>query len=60
MTTMIAGFSCVTLQYLAVTNSIPVEEKPKILSEFSKDLGLSHDHQFQAAIKGEVEFVPGN
>ena len=57
---MIAGFSCVTLQYLAVTNSIPVEEKPKILSEFSKDLGLSHDHQFQAAIKGEVEFVPGN
>jgi hypothetical protein len=34
MMTMIAGVSCMTL---AVANSIPVDKKPKVPPEFSKD-----------------------
>jgi len=37
--TMIAGVSCTTFEHLAVTNSTPADEKPKVPPEFSKDWG---------------------
>ena len=35
--TIIAGVSCMIFEHLAVINSTPVDEKPKVPTEFSKD-----------------------
>jgi hypothetical protein len=38
---MIADISCMTLKHLAVTNSSPVDKKPRVPPEFFKDRSLA-------------------